>query len=73
MSANYTYQDAKMRYLHDATYKAIVDSMLISINCLLLTPGELRDAAMLASIMWEERKPMMDKRGMGNEPQELKG
>jgi hypothetical protein len=53
VSEKYTYSDAELRYQTDATYRAMVDSMLAWLDHLHLTPGELRDAAMLAALKFE--------------------
>lgn len=54
----YTTQDkARERYLRDPAYHAVVDYMRGIIHHLQLTPGELRECAMLACIIEEERRP----------------
>jgi hypothetical protein len=45
------------RYLTDATFHAIVDSMRAIISGAHLTPSEVREAAMLACIIEDERRP----------------
>ena len=45
------------RYMNDATFHAYVDMMRKAIVELHLTPGEVREAAMLAAIIEEERRP----------------
>ena len=44
-------------YLRDPIYKNMVDCMYEAIESLHLTPSEMREASMLACIMFEERKP----------------
>jgi hypothetical protein len=56
VSEKYTYRDAEWRYRNDATYHAMVDSMLAWLDRLHLTPGELRDAATLAALKFEEMR-----------------
>ena len=41
------------RYLTDSLYKAIVDQMTYLLNTAQLTPSEMREAAVLASIHYE--------------------
>jgi hypothetical protein len=43
------------RYLTDNTFKTLVDVMVAHIQECHFTPSEMRDAAILASIMYEER------------------
>jgi hypothetical protein len=45
------------RYHRDPTFKAFVEIMTAGIRQLKLTPSEMREAAMLASIITEERRP----------------
>lgn len=42
------------RYQHDAAFKALVDMMVAHIQDCKYTPSEMREAAILASIMYEE-------------------
>lgn len=51
------YQTAQHRYLHDVAFKQLCDLMLHHIMEMNYTPSEMRDAAMLASIMFEQSKP----------------
>lgn len=51
------------RYLNDATFHAMVDAMIVAVMQLELAPSELREAAMLASIMVEERSPKPFRKG----------
>lgn len=46
---------AKKRYQNDPMFHRVVDTILSWIHCMNVTPSEARDAAMLASIMHEER------------------
>jgi hypothetical protein len=50
------YEKAKEAYLNDPLYKNMVDCLYRMINELQLSPSEIREAAMLACIMFEERK-----------------
>lgn len=50
------YEDARRRYDNDAEYRLVVDALFDAMVRMRLTPGELRDAAMLASIRFEEHK-----------------
>ena len=45
------------RYLTDAAFHYVVDSMRALISGAQLTPSEVREAAMLACIIEEERRP----------------
>ena len=47
---------AREKYLHDPEYHRLVDHMVKMIIDLHFTPSEMREAAMLASIIYEERK-----------------
>jgi len=42
------------KYLTDNSYKALVDVMIAHIEECKFTPSEMREAAILASIMYEE-------------------
>ncbi len=42
------------RYRTDATFRALVDMMRAAINNAEFTPSEIREAAMLAQIFYEE-------------------
>ena len=44
------------RYLTDSLYKAIVDQMTYLLNTAQLTPSEMREAAVLASINYENMR-----------------
>lgn len=50
------YDRVRERYLHDAAFKQAVDVMQSMVMGLHLTPSEVREAAMLACIMIEERR-----------------
>ena len=45
------------RYLRDTTFKILVDSLEAQIHQANYTPTELREAAILAAIHYEERQP----------------
>ena len=49
------------RYQNDATFRQLVDLLYASIDNAQFTPSEIREAAMLAHILYEERRirPMM--------------
>ncbi len=49
------------RYQTDATFRQLVDLLYSSIDNAQFTPSEIREAAMLAHILYEERriKPMI--------------
>lgn len=44
------------RYYNDPAFKALVDMMVAHINDARYTPSEMRQAAILASIIYEEHK-----------------
>jgi hypothetical protein len=46
----------EQRYLHDAEFKMLVDTIHSLIDKLQYTPSEIRDAAMLAAIHYEMRQ-----------------
>ena len=48
-----TRQSARERYFTDSIYKNIVDTMTHMLNTAQLTPSEMREAAILASINYE--------------------
>ena len=48
--------DKRQKYLSDNTYRMMIDSMIAMIDQLQLTPSELREMAMLASILYEEKR-----------------
>ncbi|MFA5166815.1 MAG: hypothetical protein WC449_06020 [Candidatus Paceibacterota bacterium] len=50
-------QSIEYRYMHDPLIKALVDSLEHHINALQLTPSEIRECAMLATIRYEQRRP----------------
>ncbi|MEQ8504634.1 MAG: hypothetical protein RIB80_04860 [Rhodospirillales bacterium] len=52
------YGKAKDRYLNDATFRALVDTMAAGIDHLQFSPGELREAAVFAEIVHSERNPV---------------
>jgi len=43
------------RYLNDVYYKTLVDTMVSYIDQCKFTPSEMREASILASIIYEER------------------
>jgi hypothetical protein len=45
------------RYLNDAKFHHVVDMLQAMIDAAEFTPTEIREAAMLAQIMYEERRP----------------
>lgn len=45
------------KYEHDPQYRRLVDTMLALINGAQFTPSEIREAAMYAAILYEDRKP----------------
>lgn len=47
--------DMRDRYTYDATFRNLVDTIRIMIENGNFTPTEIREAAMLAQIMYEER------------------
>ena len=47
---------SRYAYLNDANYHRLVDTLLELIHECQFTPSEIRTAAMLASIMYEERR-----------------
>jgi len=51
-------ESVRERYRIDPTFRAYVDAMRKAIVELHLTPGELRDAAVLAATLEEERRPV---------------
>ena len=46
---------ASERYRNDPLFKRVVDSLYSLIDAAEMTPTEIREAAMLAQIIWEER------------------
>lgn len=44
------------KYINDNTYKMLVDSMVHLIHNSTVTPSELREAAILAFILYEEKQ-----------------
>jgi len=44
------------KYLTDNTFKMMVDTMVAAIHRCQMTPSELREAALLASIIYEEHQ-----------------
>jgi hypothetical protein len=59
--------DAKYRYQTDPVFHRLVDVLYNAINTMQLSPSEIRDAAMFAAIMFEERhiRPVAIKLGGG--------
>jgi hypothetical protein len=49
--------DIRERYQTDSHFHAMVDMMLAAIKQARFTPTEIREAAMLAQIIYEERHP----------------
>ena len=49
------YRDAAQRHRNDPVFRRYVDMMTAALEEMHLTPGEMRDAAMLASINFEAR------------------
>lgn len=45
------------RYLNDPMFHTLVDTMCAAIERAEFTPTEIREAAMLAQIIYEERRP----------------
>lgn len=43
------------RYQRDPTFHALVDAMYAQIAAAQVTPTEVREAAMMAQILWEEK------------------
>lgn len=54
------YHDARERYRHDPVYHHVVNAMFQLMLDLHLTPGEVRDAAALAAIKFEQERHRMD-------------
>jgi len=52
------------KYLNDAAYKRLVDVLICEIHDCHFTPSEIREAAILASIIYEERNPFVYQRQM---------
>lgn len=44
------------RYQHDHMFRHLVDSLYVAIEAAQYTPTEIREAAMLAQIMYEEQR-----------------
>lgn len=61
------YHDAKVRYRNDPTYHAVVQYLESILHEMRLTPGELRDAAMLAAIHFEQRRMPLPTRPVTDE------
>ena len=49
--------DVKHRYLNDPVFHAVVENLRLLIRGAQLAPSEVREAAMLACIIEEERRP----------------
>jgi len=49
-------QSPQYRYTHDSAYRQIVDTMEYLIHSAQLTPSEIREAAVLASINYESKR-----------------
>lgn len=50
--------DVRQRYLKDALFHTVVEEMRHLLRSAKLTPSEIREAAMLACIIEEERRPV---------------
>lgn len=50
------YYTPEHRYLHDATFRQMVDQLEYLLHTVKTTPTEIREACMLALIHYEERK-----------------
>lgn len=57
------YHDASKRYRDDPTYRSVVDALVQLMRDLKLTPGEVRDAASLAALKFEEERHCRDMLG----------
>jgi hypothetical protein len=44
------------RYMNDPTFHALVDTIYAAVERKQYTPGDVRDAAILASLMYEQRR-----------------
>ena len=55
MARDLYYDEIRRRYETDPVFHQFVDSMYCAIDSLCLAPSELRQAAMLAAVMWQER------------------
>ncbi len=49
------YDNAQELYYNDPGFRGLVDFLELRIEALHLSPGEVRDAAMLAAIRFEQR------------------
>lgn len=49
--------EAEYRYLHDSTYRHLVESIIKMIETLQTTPSEIREAVMFAQLKVELRHP----------------
>jgi hypothetical protein len=47
------------RYLTDAVFHHLVDTLVAAVEAAQVTPSEIREAAMLAQILYEERHPRL--------------
>jgi hypothetical protein len=54
----YPIDKVRERYLHDAMFHAMVECIRAAIIRMQLTASEVREAAMLACIIEEERRPV---------------
>lgn len=66
------YDRVRDRYLHDPAFHHVVDSLRAVILDMRMTPSEVREAAMLACQMIEERRPIGPiplRRPIGEPPQ----
>ena len=48
---------AEERYERDVMFHSMVDTMIAAIENLQLTPSEIREAATLAALKYEQRRP----------------
>lgn len=53
------YHEASERYRHDPVYHNVVNALGQLMRDLKLTPGEVRDAAALAAIRFEEERAFL--------------
>jgi hypothetical protein len=52
-----SYQTAEQRYCKDISFKQLVDALEHFCQSMELTPTEIREASMLASLHFEQKKP----------------
>ena len=51
------YDYARAKYQSDAAFKQIVDAMIHHMHTLNYSPGEMRQAAVFAEILFQQRRP----------------